>query len=153
MDGKKTYSFEELLDTDGSIVWRTAGVSMRPLIRQGKDVVVIKKPQSRLEKYDVALYKINGKYLLHRVLDVCDGYYIIAGDNNTFLEKVKDEHIIGVMTALKRGGKDYDLNSRKYRFYAKNWCGKFRLKCAFLKPAHAVRRGLSRIYHKVFKNR
>lgn len=151
METEKTYSFEELLDTNGSIVWRTKGGSMRPLIRQGKDVVVISKPDGKPRKYDVILYKVKDKYLLHRVLEINDGYYTVAGDNNTFLEKVTDSQIIGVMTQLKRSDKEYDLSSRGYRFYAKNWCGKFRLKCAFLKPPRAVRAWLSRIYHKVIK--
>ena len=151
MDAEKTYSFEELLIENGSFVWRTSGRSMRPLIRQGKDLVVIRKPQGRLKKYDVALYKSKEKYLLHRVLQVCDGYYIIAGDNNTVLEKVADNKIIGVMTELDRGGKKYDLNSFKYRFYVKAWCGNFKYKCLFLKPPRAFRRFLSKVYHKIFK--
>ena len=153
MQPDKIYSFEELLDEQGSLVWRTTGRSMRPLIRQGKDIIVVTKPSGSLEKYDVILYKVKNEYLLHRILEVHDGYYTVAGDNNTFLEKVTDEQIIGVMTAFKRGGKEYDLNSRKYRFYTKYWCGRFKLKCAVLKPPRAVRRGLSRVYHKVFKNR
>ena len=153
METEKTYSFEELLETNGSIIWRTSGRSMRPLIRQGKDVVVIRKPDAELKKYDVILYKVKDNYLLHRILEVNDGFYTVAGDNNTFLEKVGDDQIIGVMTGLKRGGKDYDLSSRKYLSYAKNWCGKFRFKCVVLKPARAVRAGLSRVYHKVFKKR
>ena len=151
MNTEKTYSFEELLDTQGSIVWRTSGNSMRPLIRQGKDVVVITKPDNRPVKYDVILYKVKDRYLLHRILKVHDGYFTVAGDNNTFLEKVTDDQIIGVMTEFKRGGKEYDLSSRKYRFYTKNWCGKFRLKCVFLKPPRAIRDVLMRIYHKTFK--
>ena len=151
MDTEKKYSFEELLDTNGSFVWRTSGGSMLPLIRQGKDVVVISKPDGKPRKYDVILYKVKDKYLLHRVLEINDGYYTVAGDNNTFLEKVTDGQIIGVMTQLQRGGKEYDLNSRRYRCYVKTRCGNFKLRCAFLKPARAVRSGLSRIYHKVFK--
>lgn len=151
MNTEKTYSFEELLDTQGSIVWRTSGNSMRPLIRQGKDVVVITKPDNRPVKYDVILYKVKDKYLLHRILKVHDGYFTVAGDNNTFLEKVTDDQIIGVMTEFKRGGKEYDLSSRKYSFYTKNWCGKFRLKCVFLKPPRTIRDVLMRIYHKTFK--
>ena len=124
---------------------------MRPLIRQGKDAVVIGKPAGRLKKYDVALYKSGDKYLLHRVLEVRDGYYITAGDNNTFLEKIPDERVIGVMTELNRGGKPYDLNSFKYRFYVKNWCGRFKFKSFLLNVPRKTRRFLSRVYHKIFK--
>ncbi|MBO4422079.1 MAG: S24/S26 family peptidase [Clostridia bacterium] len=142
-------SFEELLAEDGSFVWKTVGRSMRPLIRQGKDLVVISRPEGRLSRFDVAFYNSGEKHLLHRVLQVCDGYYIIAGDNNTFLEKVSDDQVIGVMTALKRGGRDFDLKSGSYRFYERNYCGRFRLKCVILKPLHFFRAALSAVYHKI----
>ena len=148
---EKVYSFEELLDLRGSFVWRTSGGSMRPLIKQGRDVVVISKPEGRLKKYDVALYKVRDKYLLHRILEVHDGYYTAAGDNNTFLEKVPDQSVIGVMTELQRKNKPYDLSGKKYRFYEKAWCGRFRFKCAVLKPYRAVLRGLHACKSKIKK--
>ena len=36
-------TFENILDRDGILVYKTKGVSMRPLLRQDRDLVVIEK--------------------------------------------------------------------------------------------------------------
>ena len=41
-------TFEELLQKDGRLVYRTRGVSMEPMLRQNRDLVVIEVPASRL---------------------------------------------------------------------------------------------------------
>lgn len=112
---------EELLKTQDEVMTRTRGISMRPLFRQGRDIVVIKKPQFPLKAGDVPAYKVSGKkeLVLHRILKVRkDGVYIIRGDNLFFKENVREEQIIGVMTAFYREGKYYDCSkSRGYKVY------------------------------------
>ena len=56
---------------------------MLPLIRQGKDLLLIaRKPEGRLSKYDVPLYRRDsGQYVLHRILKVRENDYVICGDN------------------------------------------------------------------------
>ena len=99
----KEITFEELLEQKGYIVYTNVGRSMMPLLRQRRDIIEIrKKGPERCKKYDVVLYKRDGRYILHRILEVLpDGKYIIAGDNNTFLEKdITDDQILGVMTRV-----------------------------------------------------
>ena len=55
-------TFEEILEKDGKLVYKTKGVSMNPMLYQNRDLVVIEVPRGRLKKYDVALYK-RGKNL------------------------------------------------------------------------------------------
>lgn len=51
-----------------------------------------------LKKYDVALYRRpTGEYVLHRVVKVLDGAYLISGDNRIWKEKVPEKWVIGVM--------------------------------------------------------
>ena len=50
-------SFEEILARDGVLAYKTKGVSMEPMLRQNRDLVVIEAPSSKLQKYDVALYR------------------------------------------------------------------------------------------------
>ena len=38
---------EALLKTQDEVMTRTRGTSMRPLLRQGRDIVVIKRPRKR----------------------------------------------------------------------------------------------------------
>ena len=62
-------SFEEILARDGRLVYSNVGDSMWPLIRQGRDLLVIEPARGRLKRLDVPLYKRdNGQYVLYRVL-------------------------------------------------------------------------------------
>ena len=71
----------------------------------------------------MVLYKKGENYILHRILRVLPEGYIIAGDNNTFLEyDVKDEQIMGVMVRVLRDGKEIYMTDIKYRMYVHIWC-------------------------------
>ena len=59
-------TIEELIETEGKYVGPTVGVSMLPMLKSGRDSVVIEKKQARLKPLDVALYKRGEKYVLHR---------------------------------------------------------------------------------------
>lgn len=76
-------TFEEEIAHNGFLLYRNVGDSMLPLIRQGKDLLLIaRKPQGRLNKYDVPLYRRDsGQYVLHRILKVRKNDYVLCGDN------------------------------------------------------------------------
>ena len=114
-------SFEEELERSGKLVYTTVGVSMRPLIKQDRDLSIIEKPKGRLKKFDVALYKrANGQYVLHRVVKVLEDGYVILGDNCCSKEyNIKDSQILGVLTSLVRNGKEINLNSFGYKLYVR----------------------------------
>ena len=58
-------SFEEILKDEGRLVYSNVGMSMQPLIRQGRDLLIIERTAGRLKKYDVPLYKRdNGQYVM-----------------------------------------------------------------------------------------
>ena len=57
-----------ILQTEGQFVGTTAGVSMRPMIKSGRDVIVVKKKTEPLKKYDVALYTRGDAYVLQLLL-------------------------------------------------------------------------------------
>ena len=113
--------FEDLLEKDGRLVYKTKGTSMRPMLRQNRDLVIIEVPVSRLQKYDVAFYKRQDKYVLHRVIGVEDGYYRIRGDNTFVVEHVPDSSVLGVLTGFNRNGRLHGVSERGYRFYARFW--------------------------------
>ena len=109
-----------LLETEGRFVGTTSGVSMRPMIISGRDVVVIEKKTQRLKPLDVALYMRNNKdYVLHRVLEVTDSGYIIRGDNCYYNEIVKEEEVIGVLTQYFKKEKPIMVEDKKYLSYVK----------------------------------
>ena len=120
----QTNTFEDILQRDGYMAYTNVGGSMLPLLHQYRDIIEIrKKMPGRCQKFDVVLYKRGEKYILHRVLEVLPKGYIIAGDNNTFVETdIKDENILGVMTRVIRNGKSITMDNWKYRLYVHLWC-------------------------------
>ena len=113
--------FEDLLQKDGRLVYKTKGTSMEPMLRQNRDLVIIEVPSSRLDKYDVALYRRGESYVLHRVIGIDDGFYRIRGDNTYAVERVPFENVIGVLKSFNRKGKTHAVTERGYRFYARFW--------------------------------
>ena len=135
-------TFEEILARDGRLVYSSVGDSMLPLIRQGRDLLVIEPAAGRLKKYDIPLYKRDsGKHVLHRVLKVRPDDYVICGDNRWRREYgITDRHIIGVLTAVIRDGKELSLNDRRFRLYALVWCGLFPLRAFIMKVIYVLKR-------------
>ena len=114
----------EKLEMGGTVTFTPNGTSMLPMLRDGKDIVVLKKPEGRLHLFDVPLYRReNGQFVLHRVIDFGkDGSYVMCGDNQFSKEKgIKDGQILAVMTGFHRKGKAYTPNSLRYRAYVNFW--------------------------------
>lgn len=114
-------TFEDILSRDGRLVYKTRGVSMEPMLRQNRDLVVIQIPASRLRKYDVALYRRGKDYVLHRVIGVAGDHYLIRGDNTYAVETVPDSAVIGVLTGFQRKGIQHDVSNRSYQLYVRFW--------------------------------
>lgn len=119
-------TFEEELKEKGILVYTNVGTSMRPLIRQGKDVMIISsldKLGRNLKKMDVPLYKRDsGQYVLHRIIKIDKNGYVIRGDNTYSNEYgVTDHQIIGVLTGVIRNGKEISVNSFGYKVYSYFW--------------------------------
>lgn len=145
-------SIKEILDKCGTYTGLTMGTSMWPLIHQQRDNIIVVKPKGRLKKYDIALYVTDyGKYVMHRVVEVCDDHYIITGDNLLKKEYVTDDMICGRLAGFYKNGKKYiDCDNNKlYKFYSKVWVA--------LKPVRPVimffHRGFSFVKRKVFKSK
>ena len=120
-------TFEEQLAKNGKLIYTNKGDSMMPLIKQGSDLLIIEPVHGRLKKYDVPLYKRDsGQYVLHRILKVRKNDYVICGDNRWIKEYgICDRHIIGVLTAVVRNGKEVSVHDRKYKLYVHLWCDFF----------------------------
>lgn len=111
----------EKLNNGGTITFTPKGTSMEPMLRDGKDIVVLAKPKGRLNMLDVALYRRDdGAYIMHRVIDVDDkGCYVFCGDNQFAKEKgIREDQIIGIMTCFIRKGTTYYADSILYKLYS-----------------------------------
>lgn len=128
--------FEDLLQRDGFLVYKTRGASMRPLLKQNRDLVTVRPFEGRLKKYDVPLYRVNDRYTLHRIIAVREGEYVIRGDNTFVKEYVPDSAVIGVLTEFQRKKKTHSVDETGYRVYARVWNGIYPVRLAL----HKLRR-------------
>ena len=137
-------TFEEEIERSGKIIYTNVGDSMMPLIKQGRDVLVISKPNGRLKRYDVPLYKRDsGQYVLHRILEVRENDYVICGDNRWKKEYgITDRHIIGVLTGIIRDGREIPVTDRQYRLYVHLWCDFFPVRAWMIRARQFLKRRL-----------
>lgn len=144
-------SFEEQIALHGKIIYKNTGISMRPLIRQGRDAMIIERHEGRLKKYDCPLYlRPDGSYVLHRVLKVRESDYVICGDNCIHREYgITDDQIIGVLTGVIRGGKTVTVDNPWYKLYYHLWCDFFYIRIAIL----YVKFGVAKVLRNIFGRR
>ena len=137
----------ESLAAGRSIRFSPKGISMLPMLRQGRDTVTLSAVEGTLRKYDIPLYRRDtGAYVLHRVV-VVEETYTCIGDNQFALETgIRPDQIIGVVTAFTRKGKDYTVKDGRYRLYCVLWHWSRPARLFYIR----VRRKLGRIRRSLF---
>lgn len=123
------------------------GVSMWPMIRNRQDVVEIRVPKAPVKRYDLVMY-VRGQDMqgvIHRVLRVKDGYYIIAGDNCWQKEYVSFAQVKGIATRFYRGGRWHDVNEAGYMAYVHLWTDLFFIRRPLLYARDMMKRVLRRL--------
>lgn len=134
-------TYEEYLRKYGEMTYRNIGVSMLPMLKQGRDLFTVrKKTEERCKKYDVVLYRRPPKsYVLHRIVEVRQNDYVILGDNCVAREYgITDKDIIGVMTSFVHKGKTYQTDDIRYRIYVQVWCHTYCLRMLIKKMKSRV---------------
>lgn len=117
----------EQLGGGKTVSFAPRGQSMRPMLREGWDQVVLAAPPQQLRKYDLPLYqRETGQYVLHRIVRVERGeegaIYTCIGDNQYALETgIRHDQVIAVVTAFWRGDKQIDVQHPVYRLYCRLW--------------------------------
>lgn len=140
-------SLEQAIAEEGKIVLTTAGVSMKPLLGNRRDTVIILPANGRLKKYDVPLYRRREECVLHRIVRVLPESYVICGDNcESYEYDITDDNIIGVLSAFYRKDKYYTVNDWRYKLYSVYIVKSFPVRMLFRK----ARRKLARIYRRIF---
>ena len=117
-------TLEECLAENGFLTYRIRGVSMQPMLRQGRDLfTVVPKGSERCKKYDVVLYRRpSDPYVLHRIIEVRPDSYVILGDNCIAKEYgIRDEDILGVLTSFRHNGHMVSVSDWRYRLYSRGW--------------------------------
>ncbi len=126
----------EVVDSGGEFELYPRGKSMLPLIKEGRDSVMLVAPPNEICVGAIAFYKRDsGKFVLHRVVGAKDGLYTMCGDNQTWLEDgIRRDQIIAVVSSMKLDGKRVTPDDAKYQKWLKKWMNmryrRFRLKIA-----------------------
>lgn len=113
----------ERLAAGESVRFSPHGTSMLPMLKDGRDQVVLSPLPDKLRKYDLPLYqRENGQYVLHRIVKAKDDYTCM-GDNQFVPEcGLSHEQMIGVVTSFIHNGKEYSTNCLRYKVYCRIWC-------------------------------
>lgn len=114
------HSIEDRVAELGEIVFSTKGRSMYPMLRNRKDMSVIRRYEGeKLNVGDVPVFRRkHGKLVMHRIVKITPEMYITRGDNEIHYEKVRPERIFGVLKGFYRNGRYIDCEkSRLYKCY------------------------------------
>lgn len=135
--------FQERLEAGQQVRFSPMGISMLPMLREGRDSVVLSPAPERLSKYDLPLYRRDsGAYVLHRIIGAGETYTCI-GDNQFVCETgIRRDQVIAVVTGFRRNGQDHTVTEPGYRLYCVFW--------HYTRPLrHFWRRGLGWIKRKL----
>jgi len=120
---------------------RFTGVSMRPMLREGKDTVELTAAPETLRKYDLPVYRVSGgKYVMHRVVRVEADHYVCLGDNTYNFERVEHKQVAALVSAFTRGGRRISVDNRWYLLYCRVWCALIPLRRFSKRAGYILRR-------------
>ena len=92
----------ESIRDGGQFVFYPTGISMLPTVIPNEDCVVLVEPKN-IKKYDLILFtRPNGKYVLHRIINIKNGEYIIKGDNQNWTEKTTIDKVIAKVSEVRK---------------------------------------------------
>ncbi|MBR6873966.1 MAG: S26 family signal peptidase [Ruminococcus sp.] len=142
--------FEDYLKENGTLTYTNVGVSMMPLLKQGRDLFTLTaKTEKRCSRGDVVLYKRPPeKYVLHRIVEVRPDSYVILGDNCLVKEYgIADSDILGVMTSYVRRSREHTVNDLSYRLYSWYVLTFMAPRVFFKRQKHRLKRVIKRIVY------
>mgnify|MGYP002519024226 CR=1 FL=1 len=106
--------------------FRLKGNSMFPLLRNGKDVVILEKCQAEsLKPMDVVLFRYRGGHVLHRILQRKGNNLLIQGDGSIVaMEQCTVDDVVGKVTSVHRpSGKTVSVESWQWKLPSRLWRG------------------------------
>lgn len=107
-----------------SVRIRMKGHSMRPLLREGRDTVVLAPCGERdLRRGDIVLFRHAGRHVLHRILR-CDGErFLLAGDGNYRIEERcrRSDIVARCTTVIRPSGRTVCCDSLRWRIQSGIW--------------------------------
>lgn len=108
---------KEQLDSGATVRLQITGTSMLPLLRNGKDSVLL-RTACPPKKGDIILYqRKNGRYVLHRIVGFSGENFLCCGDNQWRKETVRPEQVQAAVCGYFRESKEYGVHRFLYQRY------------------------------------
>ncbi len=113
---------QESLKNGQTVQFSPRGISMLPMLRQGKDTVTLTSVTGPLKKYDIPLYqRDDGAYVLHRITKVGETYTCIGDNQFVYEPGIRQDQIIAVVCGFSRDRKQISVENFGYRIYTRLW--------------------------------
>ena len=115
----------KMLNKEGrkSVTFTLRGYSMRPFLENGRDKVILIKPQKpQIGQVILAEFEPK-KSALHRIIKVEGNIITMRGDGNSLsqTETFTADKIVGTAIAFIRKGKRVNTTDRKWKIYSTLW--------------------------------
>ena len=119
---------EKELEEGKTVKIRLKGSSMFPLLRSGRDsVILVKSPADSLKPMDVVLFKYCGNFILHRIIKKDAARLLLQGDGViSAIEQCTVDDVVGkVVKVCRSSGKTIRVDSKRWIFASRLWrCSK-----------------------------
>ena len=115
---------EELIASGEQVTILVRGNSMRPLLRDGRDKVVLRRcTDADIRKGAVILFRHRGAHIMHRVVRVEGDVVIFAGDGNYKMQEVAmRKDVVAVVEAVVRpSGRRIECRGSRWRILSYLW--------------------------------
>lgn len=115
---------EQTLAAGQRVQIRMKGHSMRPLLREGRDIVVLGPCDGRkLQPGEIVLFRCKGRHILHRIRERSGERYTLAGDGNyRICEFCAAGDIAGrAVRIIRPSGRVIDCHSVRWRIQSRLW--------------------------------
>ena len=130
-----------MLDETATVPLAISGSSMTPFLAPGREMVFLSRLTAWPKRGDVVLYRRdNGRYVLHRVLNVAGESYTMLGDAQTVPERgIRRDQILAVVTAVRRKGKLLKQGSFCWFFFRTVWIRLISLRPLAVRVVHRLK--------------
>lgn len=115
-------TIEEELKRGERVISFTKGVSMEPLLHEGRSHVLLVPAMKDVPIGEIGLFKrAEGIYVLHRIIRKDDANYYTRGDNCFTVEIVPRQEMLGIVETIYKGNKAISVRDPVYQGYVRFW--------------------------------
>ena len=116
-------AIHEILNEGGEVELRVSGSSMSPVLKDGRDGVLLTAPGKTFRRYDILFFqREDGSYVLHRMVGRDrGGRLIMNGDAQSWTERIEPSQVIAVVRSIRRKGRWMECSRERCRLFAAAW--------------------------------